>query len=96
MANAPRPISTGRHERAARAASAVTAMMIGKVNDSLPSFAAFVLSLGHALAVGSDLRGAGGPALALLAAAPVLWLGFYWLLVPRAQFRRVASVRSTI
>ena len=47
------------------------------------SFAAFVLSLGHALLVGSDLRGLGGPLLALLAAGPVLWLGFYRLLVPR-------------
>ena len=47
------------------------------------SFAAFVLSLGHALLVGSDLRGLGGPLLALLAAGPVLWLGFDRLLVPR-------------
>ena len=47
------------------------------------SFAAFVLSLGHALLVGSDLRGLGGPLLALLAAGPVLWLGFYRQLVPR-------------
>jgi hypothetical protein len=49
------------------------------------SFAAFALSLGHALAVGTDLRGVGGPMLALLAAAPVLFLGFYRLLVPRMQ-----------
>lgn len=48
------------------------------------SFGAFALSLGHALAVGSDLKGLGGPVLALGAAAPVLWLSFYRLLAPRA------------
>jgi hypothetical protein len=47
------------------------------------SFAAFALSLGHALAVGTDLRGLGGPLLALVAAGPVLWLTFFRLLVPR-------------
>jgi methionine sulfoxide reductase heme-binding subunit len=52
------------------------------------SFAAFALSLGHALAVGTDLRGVGGPVLALVAAGPVLWLGFYRLLVPRTTRRR--------
>jgi predicted ferric reductase len=49
------------------------------------SFAAFALSLGHALLVGTDLRGLGGPLLALVAAGPVLWLTFYRLLVPRLQ-----------
>lgn len=49
------------------------------------SFAAFALALGHALAAGTDLRGLGGPVTALLAAAPVLWLGFYRLLVPRSR-----------
>lgn len=59
------------------------------------SFAAFALSLGHALAVGTDLRGAGGPLLALAAAAPVLWLGFYRLLAPRAPVRApVAAARG--
>jgi hypothetical protein len=48
------------------------------------SFAAFALALGHALLVGTDLRGLGGPVLALVAAGPVLWLGFYRLLLPRA------------
>lgn len=47
------------------------------------SFAAFGLSLGHALLVGTDLRGVGGPVLALAAAGPVLWLSFYRLLMPR-------------
>lgn len=47
------------------------------------SFAAFWLALGHALLVGTDLKGLGGPITALLAAGPVLWLTFYRLLVPR-------------
>ena len=51
------------------------------------SFGAFALSLGHALLVGSDLHGLGGPVLALLSAGPVLWLGFYRLLVPRTAPR---------
>ena len=55
------------------------------------SFAAFALALGHALAVGTDLRGLGGPALALVAAGPVLWLTFYRLLVPRVAPARAAS-----
>ena len=48
------------------------------------SFGAFALALGHALLVGTDLQGLGGPVLALLAAGPVLWLTFYRLLMPRA------------
>ena len=48
------------------------------------SFGAFVLSLGHALTAGSDLRGVPGFALAALAGGPVLWLGLYRILVPRA------------
>jgi sulfoxide reductase heme-binding subunit YedZ len=51
------------------------------------AFAAFALSLGHALLVGTDLKGLGGPVLALLAAGPVLWLSFYRLLVPRSAPR---------
>ena len=47
------------------------------------SFGAFALALGHALLVGTDLQGLGGPVLALLAAGPVLWLTFYRLLTPR-------------
>ncbi len=54
------------------------------------SFAAFWLALGHALLVGSDLRGFGGPVTAVLAAGPVLWLTFYRLLVPRVQPARSA------
>jgi hypothetical protein len=48
------------------------------------TFAAFWLALGHALLVGTDLKGFGGPVTAVLAAAPVLWLSFYRLLTPRA------------
>jgi len=47
------------------------------------SFAAFALALGHALTVGTDLKGFGGPVLALLAAGPVLWLTFYRLLISK-------------
>lgn len=52
------------------------------------SFAAFALALGHALSTGTDLQGLGGPILALLAAGPVLWLGFYRLLLPQSALRR--------
>jgi hypothetical protein len=56
------------------------------------SFGAFALALGHALLVGTDLKGLGGPVVALLAAGPVLWLGFYRLLLPRAPRPAVARV----
>jgi methionine sulfoxide reductase heme-binding subunit len=55
------------------------------------SFAAFWLALGHALLVGSDLKGFGGPLTAVLAAGPVLWLTFYRLLVPRVAPRRAVA-----
>lgn len=55
------------------------------------TFAAFWLALGHAVLVGTDLRGLGGPTTALLAAGPVLWLTFYRLLVPRAAPARAAA-----
>jgi sulfoxide reductase heme-binding subunit YedZ len=54
------------------------------------TFAAFWLSLGHAVLVGTDLRGLGGPITALLAAGPVLWLSFYRLLAPRQAPARPA------
>jgi methionine sulfoxide reductase heme-binding subunit len=54
------------------------------------SFAAFVLSLGHALTAGTDLRGVGGPVLAAIAAGPVIWLVFVRLLSPRATPARSA------
>jgi methionine sulfoxide reductase heme-binding subunit len=46
------------------------------------SFAAFALSVGHALAVGSDLHGIGGPVLAALAVGPTLWLALLRVLAP--------------
>lgn len=54
------------------------------------SFGAFALSLGHALAVGTDLRGLGGPALAALALGPTLFLVFLRILAP-APGRRAAA-----
>jgi len=57
-----------------------------------PSWAGKVLALGHGLLVGTDLKGFGGPVTAILAAAPVLWLSFYRLLVPRALPVRAATV----
>jgi len=53
------------------------------------SFGAFALALGHALVTGTDLKGMGGPILALVAAGPVLWLTFYRLLMPRTAIRPV-------
>ena len=55
------------------------------------SFAAFVLSLGHALTAGTDLRGVGGPALAAITAGPVIWLVFVRLLSPRTTPSRERS-----
>lgn len=55
------------------------------------SFGAFALSLGHALLVGSDLQGIGGPLLALVAVGPVLWLSFFRLIVGRAAPRPPAA-----
>ncbi len=55
------------------------------------SFAAFVLALGHALTAGTDLKGAGGPLLAAIAAGPVIWLVFVRLLTPRATPVRKAT-----
>jgi hypothetical protein len=47
------------------------------------TFAAFALALAHALTAGTDLRGTGGPLLAVLAAGPVVWLTFVRILLPR-------------
>jgi DMSO/TMAO reductase YedYZ heme-binding membrane subunit len=49
------------------------------------SFGAFVLALGHALASGTDLAGAGGPLLAAVAGGPVLWLVLVRILTPSAR-----------
>ena len=58
------------------------------------SFVAFVLSLGHALTAGTDMRGLHGPVVALVAAGPVFWLSFYRLLVPRHTPRSVAPAAA--
>lgn len=64
------------------------------------SFAAFAIGLYHALNVGSDLTGARGLILAGIVAAPVLWLVFARILMPRPPRRRPpvrpASAPSTI
>jgi len=59
------------------------------------SFAAFWLSLGHALLVGTDLKGLGGPVTALLAGGPVLWLTFFRLLLPRTPPRPAIAAPAT-
>lgn len=54
------------------------------------SFAAFFLGLGHALTTGTDLTGTRGMIFGAAAAAPVLWLTFARILIPRAPARRPA------
>jgi hypothetical protein len=49
------------------------------------SFATFLLALCHALASGTDLAGAGGPILAVVAGGPVLWLTLARILAPRRE-----------
>ncbi len=56
------------------------------------SFAAFVLSLGHALAAGTDLKGVGGPILVAIAAGPVVWLGLARILMPRTKTQPASPV----
>ena len=51
------------------------------------SFAAFVLALVHSITSGTDLAGVGGPVLALIAGAPVLWLTFVRILTPPGAAR---------
>jgi len=47
------------------------------------SFAAFVLSVAHAVTAGTDLAGLGGPLLAMAAGGPVLMLTLVRILLPR-------------
>jgi sulfoxide reductase heme-binding subunit YedZ len=51
------------------------------------SFAAFVLAVGHAINVGTDLQGVRGLFFAAVALGPVLWLVFARILIPRASPR---------
>ncbi|HZR96197.1 MAG TPA: hypothetical protein VFA56_10910 [Gaiellaceae bacterium] len=55
------------------------------------SFGAFALAVGHAVAVGTDFKGVGGPFVVLVAIAPVLWLTFYRLLAPRTAAAAAAA-----
>lgn len=54
------------------------------------AFAGFALGLGHALAVGTDMRGGTGLIVAALAGGPVLWLTFARILMPRVVNTRSA------
>jgi methionine sulfoxide reductase heme-binding subunit len=58
------------------------------------SFGAFALALGHALFVGTDLQGVGGPLLALVAAAPVVWLGLARILLPSSRPAKRAAASA--
>ncbi len=57
------------------------------------SFGAFALALGHALHAGTDLRGTAGLVFAGVALAPVLWLTFARILMPRSG-RPPAATRA--
>jgi sulfoxide reductase heme-binding subunit YedZ len=54
-------------------------------------FGAFAIGLYHALNVGSDLIGTRGLILAGIVAAPVAWLAYARILMPRAGTRRPAG-----
>lgn len=58
------------------------------------SFVAFFLALGHALHAGTDLRGTTGLVFAGIALAPVLWLTFARVLMPRAERPPAPPVRA--
>jgi sulfoxide reductase heme-binding subunit YedZ len=55
------------------------------------SFAAFLLTVGHALTAGTDLRGISGLLLGGIAMAPVVWLGLFRILAPRTPARPAAT-----
>lgn len=52
------------------------------------SFAAFALALGHGLNTGTDLKGTPGLVIAGVVAAPVVWLTFARILMPRPAPKR--------
>jgi methionine sulfoxide reductase heme-binding subunit len=58
------------------------------------SFAAFVLFLGHAVTVGTDLKGLTGPVVVALAAGPVIWLSLARILLPARSAPRPAVARA--
>jgi Ferric reductase like transmembrane component. len=55
------------------------------------SFAAFAIGLYHALNVGTDLTGTRGLIFAGVATAPVVWLVFARILMPRPKPRQVSA-----
>jgi sulfoxide reductase heme-binding subunit YedZ len=55
------------------------------------SFGAFGLALLHALSAGTDFAGSKGTIVAVVALAPVLWLGFLRILEPRTRSARRAA-----
>jgi sulfoxide reductase heme-binding subunit YedZ len=58
------------------------------------SFAAFVLFLGHALTVGTDLKGLTGPVVVALAAGPVIWLSLARILLPARSAPKPAVAQA--
>jgi hypothetical protein len=52
------------------------------------SFAAFAIGLYHALNVGTDLTGTRGLIFAGIVAAPIVWLAYARILMPRPGARR--------
>lgn len=55
------------------------------------SFVGFAMGLYHALNVGTDLTGARGLVVVGIAAAPVVWLAYARILMPRSAARHAAS-----
>jgi methionine sulfoxide reductase heme-binding subunit len=60
------------------------------------SFPAFALALGHALHAGTDLTGTTGLVFAGVVLAPVLWLTFARILMPRAKRAPVPTARRAV
>lgn len=59
------------------------------------SFGALAFALGHGLTAGTDFKGTTGLVMAAVVAAPVLWLAFARVLMPRAGPRH-ASKRTVV
>jgi methionine sulfoxide reductase heme-binding subunit len=58
------------------------------------TFAAFTIGVYHALNVGTDFTGTRGLILAGIVTAPVAWLTFARILMPRAQARHTTTPRT--
>ncbi len=59
------------------------------------TFAAFAIGVYHALNVGTDVTGTRGLIIAGIVIAPVAWLTFARILMPRAQARQTPTPRTT-